>query len=763
MNFEGNKLVQILKARNNDYYSKIDTIKDYLIDEVYPFVQLKDYTKHGISHSMNILFNLERLLPESVINEFNDFELFALVASAFLHDVGMAMTESQNESDNETRKYHTNRSRVFIEREYEILNISFHEAEIVGVICEAHGRKNLNYINDEDYSIKHCDNPRVSLLASLLRLGDILDVWSDRTPEIIYRHRAFNGVSKEHWDLHRIISNVKITNSPTWDIVLVARISGESRSETILDFRKSINQLADNIQNELNIGREFLERNGLYFKLVEKIIREEKAYKQRYTNPFILLNSFTNRDIVRFAGRLHETIKVKELLYSKRLVLVIGESGVGKTSLINAGVIPMINSDSMGYKIIRFSFSKNPEKDIANMVKQHLEKHKKDFWKLIKNKESLFDIFETSLNTKTDIGKFIFVGDHLEQLFTLGQSYHGFINEVSKLFSQNFGTKFLFCIREDYLPQLFNYSKYIPELYDRGNTYRLFKFDKANALEIFTRASEYSKIKLPIDFIEIIIDDLYIECEGSIFPPYLQIVGHELYEALNKLEVKEDIDFYSLYGSLGGVKKIVSDYLSSILDKYRHEEKSNVAGILSTMTTDYYTKKRVSLNYLQEQFPNIIDIEKYLNSLINDRIIRRTIGEYELAHDFLALKIIELIKDRGFLAPIIRKAMHFVENNYSNAKLKVADIAVALNVTAEYLGAKFKKELGYGVNHYINTYRINKAKIELLNTGNNVKAISEAHGFASQNTFSRNFKKFYFTTPTEFREKSRKKTMSSVV
>jgi len=350
--------------------------------------------------------------------------------------------------------------------------------------------------------------------------------------------------------------------------------------------------------------------------------------------------------------------------------------------------------------------------------------------------------------------KYIFVGDHLEQLFTLEKTYIDFIRQITPILTSKHKVTFLFCIREDYLPQLFTLSRYIPEIYERDNTYKLFKLDKVNGIDIFSKASELSHVKLTSEFIERVVNDLYIECEGSIFPPYLQIVGRKIYENINKnLKTKwNNQTTHEMYSSLDGVNKVVSDYLSSLLDKYKNEEKLQVGQILSTMVTQYYTKKRVNHNYLIDELPNIRKLDYFLNSLIKDRIIKRSFDEYELAHDFLAQKIIELISENKYLSPIVRQAIWFVEKNFFDKNLTVIDISKYVGVTANHLSAILKKELNTGINSFLNEYRVNKAKDLLKNTREPLKNIADKVGFKSQNTFSRTFKKHTETTPKDYRK-----------
>src|SRR4029077_6063225 len=60
------------------------------------------------------------------------------------------------------------------------------------------------------------------------------------------------------------------------------------------------------------------------------------------------MEHFTERDVVGFRGREIETGAVADLVGAHPLALVIGDSGIGKTSLIQAGVFPTVRQRGWG-------------------------------------------------------------------------------------------------------------------------------------------------------------------------------------------------------------------------------------------------------------------------------------------------------------------------------------------------------------------------------------------------------------------------------
>jgi len=64
-------------------------------------------------------------------------------------------------------------------------------------------------------------------------------------------------------------------------------------------------------------------------------------------HPYVGLRPFRTEDADRFFGRATESHDVAALWQANRLTVVYGCSGVGKTSLLSAGVIPLLDPGSV--------------------------------------------------------------------------------------------------------------------------------------------------------------------------------------------------------------------------------------------------------------------------------------------------------------------------------------------------------------------------------------------------------------------------------
>lgn len=751
-NINENNSKHLFQRNYPKLYNRYEELEIKVISDLLPFVQLPDYTDHGIKHIRNVQSILGRLMPIQMHSPLNSMEYFVLLSSVLLHDVGMATKKTINESTSQTRIVHSDRSGEFVIKLADTLNLSEHEAIIIGEICQSHGMADLKYLDKKEYSINN-NEIRIQFLSALLRLADILDITSDRAPTEILKNRKLSPESLRHWNVHRCISDVVIKPSPSWDISIVASLNFRENKNIEIE----LYELRNTIQKEVDILYDTLKGEGIYFKRVDLILNDHKDLSnpkknkeaRLLKNPFIQLSPFGPRNKMLFSGREIETHQLLQYVLSRKLVVLIGESGVGKTSLVEAGIKPILKK--YGFVVINFSFQEDPIENLKNQIFSYLSKQNKA-QKVPKNT----DLLEVIRFLKKK--RVIFIGDHLEQMFTIDPKESvriTFVEQMARILGNPDPITFLFCIREDYLPDLHTLSYDLPELYERQNIFRLHRLSLENSEKIFQRASEKSKIKLSKELIKRIVQDLYNEGDGNVYPPYLQIVGYKLYEDLNEKSEKGNLGseiLVSFYDNFDNVETIINNYLYQLFYYYTNEERPIVSEILGKMVTEHYTKKRVTLRFLKTSFPESKNLEKLLQSLIDRRIVRRSLGDYELIHDFLAKKIIDIIKKKRFFSPPVRKAMEYIEKNYYLPKLSTKEIAKHAEVTQSHLAVLFKRQLGNGINFVLNSKRIEEARYLLVQSRDPLTEIASKIGYQRLSIFSRKFKSVEGISPLEYRK-----------
>jgi len=278
-----------------------------------------EYTIHDIRHSEEVLKNLVWLIPDSLKEKLNIYEICFIIAAAYLHDIGMVdfpeLGEELKEFDkgeqtaNYIRENHHLRSEEFVVKQYKELAIEDpHQAEIIGRICRGHRKENLHkselFESDKLYKSYSINIP---LLAALLRIADELDMTFERAPLIIYeRVPPRDSISKEEWERHLSISGVGL--SPEDHLVIKSSATCEKPNihRSLKSLETKINNELDDLPDHLHQYRDF--RRDLPRKFFIKI--EAKDY-----TPYDFKFSLREKQIVnllmgdKLYGRKEESLR----------------------------------------------------------------------------------------------------------------------------------------------------------------------------------------------------------------------------------------------------------------------------------------------------------------------------------------------------------------------------------------------------------------------------------------------------------------------
>jgi YesN/AraC family two-component response regulator len=88
--------------------------------------------------------------------------------------------------------------------------------------------------------------------------------------------------------------------------------------------------------------------------------------------------------------------------------------------------------------------------------------------------------------------------------------------------------------------------------------------------------------------------------------------------------------------------------------------------------------------------------------------------------------------------------------NHSEA-ISIERLAHRLDVSSGYLSRLFKKELGMTFSHYLNRFRVGKAKTLLKNEDIKLAAVMTRTGFKTEQHFFKEFKRVTGMTPNAYR------------
>ena len=100
-----------------------------------------------------------------------------------------------------------------------------------------------------------------------------------------------------------------------------------------------------------------------------------------------------------------------------------------------------------------------------------------------------------------------------------------------------------------------------------------------------------------------------------------------------------------------------------------------------------------------------------------------------------------------------QQLLDYVNEHYTDASLSVLQMADAFDMSPSSVSRTFKQAADTGLNTYIHTLRVAKAKELIENTRESLKRISEEVGYGNQITMIRAFKKLEGITPKEYRDR----------
>lgn len=181
-----------------------------------------------------------------------------------------------------------------------------------------------------------------------------------------------------------------------------------------------------------------------------------------------------------------------------------------------------------------------------------------------------------------------------------------------------------------------------------------------------------------------------------------------------------------------------SSHIPIILLTAKSSIEDQIEGMKSQ--ADLFISKPFNLTYLEES----------IVSLLKNRTILREHYTSELPSESRSNNSNKL--DRKFISEFTS----IIEANLSNEDFSVDDIYKGLGISKIQLYRKTKALLGFNVNDYILTVRLQKAKYLLNNEDLSISEIAYKVGFASQAYFSTVFKSKFSITPSEFKEASKR-------
>jgi len=435
--------------------------------------------------------------------------------------------------------------------------------------------------------------------------------------------------------------------------------------------------------------------------------------------PYVGIQPYAEEDREYFFGREKDQRIILSNLYASPLTILYGESGVGKTSVLLAGVVPSLRIAPRTAVVV---FREWQSSTFLNALKSKCI----NAAELAANKplaiDSKLPLDELLFSVAKAIhGSIMILLDQFEEYFLYhpeSATGNPFENEFARAINrEEVDAGFLIILREDGLSKLDRLRIRIPNLL--SNTLRLQHLDVKAARDAIRKPlSRYNELhsvltkpfQIETRLVEKLVEqvvtgrvtigqsgrgqvgdgDYKAQVDSTrIETPFLQLVltrlwGEEVKAKSHTLRLKTFI-------KLGGAEQIVRAHLDDVLHKFSQNELELCSKLFDRLVTPSGTKIALTMNDLigyAGEFKSLVP--SILEVLSKNRILRnvKESGElkastrYEIFHDVLSPAVMDwrarylLDKEHSKKVKQIRKEAHIATENYLGIRRTIGILGI---------------------------------------------------------------------------------------
>ncbi|HMH23415.1 MAG TPA: hypothetical protein VK563_16630 [Puia sp.] len=408
---------------------------------------------------------------------------------------------------------------------------------------------------------------------------------------------------------------------------------------------------------------------------------QQPEHRNRYPG----IKPFTSAERALFFGREKDTEDFYSLLFIKQSVVLYGKSGYGKSSLLNAGIIPKLQEEGeWNCFSIRFNnFSEretkenvSPMENIKLRLRQDLQKEATALLDSVIPGEDSFWYWVKAHQSVNNKSQFIFFFDQFEELFTYPKArIEEFSEQLSQLLYNTVPVKFrkrlaemdemgevsnslhdylyekpevkvVFSVRSDRLSLLNMLTDRHPTILQ--NCYELDALSRAQAEQAIinpARAPQEQGFSTPSfdythDAVKKILDGIGNVQDGKIETATLQIVCRYVEDEL--VEAKH---YRSITGELlGRIPDIFRQYYEGVLAKLDPKDRERVQRLIEDELIEDGRRNTLTDGYIKKRFGFDDSLLRQLEQSSLLRKERDAAGRilYEISHDTL-VNAIEMV------------------------------------------------------------------------------------------------------------------------
>jgi len=356
-------------------------------------------------------------------------------------------------------------------------------------------------------------------------------------------------------------------------------------------------------------------------------------------SPYVGLRKFRGIDKDKFFGRDRHIRDLSEDLKENKLLLLLGASGSGKSSLILAGLIPHLEDTWGTSKFLSLNLvpGKDPFRSLSRKIPDRYLDRVDDLLSAPELAETV--LTQVSAYLQQDYQQQLIFIDQFEQLFTLADASKRqlFINSLLSLIEQKKPSVYLvMTMRSDFMDRLSQYPGLATVL---ERHIRLIKAMTRDELRLaIAEPAARNHVTFEGHLVERIIDD-FLGQAGSL--PLLQYTLDFLWEKDKELDDLADrVLNIKTYDTIGGVAGALQQQADKIYQELTKDEQE-IAEKIFVELVDIVDEKRVSRPVPLSKFQDNGSQAKVLKTLVDNRLLvkgkeeREGVPTLQVAHEAL--------------------------------------------------------------------------------------------------------------------------------
>jgi HEAT repeat protein len=360
--------------------------------------------------------------------------------------------------------------------------------------------------------------------------------------------------------------------------------------------------------------------------------------QQNITEPYKFLDSFDLEDSNFFFGRSAAVQALHRAVSANRLTVLHAKSGAGKTSLLNAGLAPVL------LRTGRLPICARPFQDPVKAIKRAVAPGSAGPWPDRLHNLSLSDFLGlVCQHMPRHVQELVLILDQFEEFFILWplrEQRQRFIDDFAGCYHDTeLPVRFVLSLRKDYYSDLAEFEPQIPTIF--RSQLRLDPMERTQAAEAITGPA--SRLGSPLTYAPDLLDAILDDLGGSGMElPHMQIICTKLFD--NALSAGVNTIDLPKYETLGRARGILGDYLNDVLERFPGRGGTVAKAVLKELVSSESTKRRLPDSTLISRIKvTPLDLDDTLIRLVNARLLRRDEVEgevvYEMAHEYLIAQI----------------------------------------------------------------------------------------------------------------------------